>query len=65
MAITEEKGRVPPAAAIRAEIARHRRSVMVAASGLGPVLDMLDSYIVATEFRLTKLEAAAIKRGEG
>ena len=48
--------RVPPAAALRAEIAKHRRSVMVAASGLAPVLEILDAYVVQTEARIAALE---------
>jgi len=36
--------RLPPATALRQEIEKHRRSVMVAASGMGPVLDMLGGH---------------------
>jgi hypothetical protein len=52
----EKVDRVPPHVAIRQEIAKHRRSMMVAASGLAPVLEMLDAYIVSTEARLAALE---------
>ena len=54
--------RLPPATALRQEIEKHRRSVMVAASGMGPVLDMLDAYIVTTEARIEKLELLAALR---
>lgn len=65
MAIEQVSGRVPPAVALRQLIAERRRSAMVLAAGLGPVLEVVDSYIVALELRITQLEAAAAKRGEG
>jgi hypothetical protein len=55
MAITEVKGRVPPSAALRAEIAKRRGGAMVAASGLGPVLDILDAYVAVTDSELREL----------
>lgn len=47
--------RPPPAAALRQLIAEKRRSVTVLAAGLGPVLDVLDAYVVATQCELFEL----------
>lgn len=55
----ETVARVPPGAALVNEIDRRRASAVVQAAGLGPVLEMLRAYIVATESRLAALEAAA------
>lgn len=55
--MANEQGK-PVAELIRAEIARHQRSVMVAASGMGQVLYLLDRYLVETEKRLARLERA-------
>lgn len=55
----------PAAVLVREEIRKARRSVMVAASGQGHLLDLLDRYVVETETRLARLECAAIRRGEG
>lgn len=57
MAISEVTGRVPPAAALRQMIAERRKSTMVLAAGLGPLLEVLDAYVAVTEARLTALEA--------
>jgi hypothetical protein len=58
MAITNVTGqRVPPAAALVAEIDRRRNDGMVKLSGMGPVLDMLRAYIVQTDARLSDVEA--------
>lgn len=51
----EKVDRLPPHVALRAEIAKHRRSMMVAASGMGPVLEILDAYVAATEDQLCML----------
>lgn len=53
----ESVQRVPPHVAIRQEIAKHRKSVMVAAAGLGPLLEVLDAYLVTVESRLATLES--------
>ena len=42
---------------LRELIAKHRSSVMVAASGMGPVLGVLDAYIVATDAQLRHMAA--------
>jgi hypothetical protein len=55
----EKLDRVPPHVAIQQEIAKHRRSMMVAASGMGPLLDILDAYITRTEARLALIETIA------
>jgi hypothetical protein len=65
---SEKVERVPPAVALRQEIAKHRRSMMVAASGMGPVLEILDAYIVSTEGQLRELRArcdANSRRSDG
>lgn len=54
----EQVDRLPPHVALRAEIAKHRRSMMVAASGMGPVLEILDAYVASTESRFEALESA-------
>jgi hypothetical protein len=46
----------PAAAAIRAEIARHRKSVMVLASGAGPLLDLLERFVSEVDARIARLE---------
>lgn len=53
-----EAARVPPHVALRQEIAKRRNSASVALGGLGPVLDMLDAYIAATDARVAALEDA-------
>ena len=58
MAITRETGRVPPAAALRAEIAKRRTSATVQLSGLGPVLEMLDAYIAQQDAERDEVRAA-------
>ncbi len=55
---SERVDRVPPAVALRQEIAKHRRSVMVAASGMGPVLEILDAYIGEQDAHRAQVAAA-------
>lgn len=52
----EPAPRVPPHVALLNEIAKRRTSLAVQASGLAPVLEMLNAYITATESRLSELE---------
>ena len=52
----EKVERKPPSVAIREEIAKHRNSFMVKGSGFAPLLDMVESYIVATDARISALE---------
>ena len=60
----EKVERVPPHVAIRQEIEKQRRSLMVAASGLGPVLDLLDAYVASTEARMSALEGECNGKAE-
>lgn len=53
----ETSARLPPHVAIRQEIQKRRSSPAVQLSGLTPVLDMLDAYIVATSAELHDLRA--------
>lgn len=56
-------GRVPPAAALVAEIDKRRSTAAVQFSGLAPVLDMLRAYIVGTEARISQLENDPARNG--
>lgn len=48
------------ARALRAEIAKRRKSGAVAMAGLGGVLDILDAYVAATDARIEALERRAV-----
>lgn len=55
----------PVAVQLREEIRKAGRSVLLASTGFGHLLPLLDRYVVETELRLARLECAAIRRGEG
>jgi hypothetical protein len=52
----ETAPRVPPFVAMRLELAKLRASALVAMSGRGAIIDIVDAYLVATEARLKALE---------
>lgn len=56
--MSNERVRLPPFEALRVELQQLRASPMVALSGKRAIIDLVDAYLVATDARLTSLEAA-------